>query len=65
MGYILPVTNYQYMQYVERETMVGSDPFQLTHVARIPKLKAVENSREQEKEESSRKMDIHSIEIRK
>lgn len=35
MGYILPVTNYQYSQYVQRD--VGSDqhPFQLLPVARI------------------------------
>ncbi|WP_121609526.1 hypothetical protein [Mesobacillus foraminis] len=55
MGYILPVTNYQYKQYAERETMVDSNPVPLTHVARIPRIKAVESTREQEYEVPKRK----------
>ncbi|PLR81450.1 hypothetical protein CVD25_09450 [Bacillus canaveralius] len=38
MGYILPITNYQYAQYAEREIGVHYDPFILTPVERINKL---------------------------
>ncbi|MCM3707088.1 MULTISPECIES: hypothetical protein [Cytobacillus] len=35
MGYILPVTSYQYNQYAERENGTKYDPFRLIPVARI------------------------------
>ncbi|PLR97582.1 hypothetical protein [Bacillus sp. T33-2] len=42
MGYILPVTNYQYMQYAERETGVDYDPFPLTRITSIRKQDPVQ-----------------------
>ncbi|PLR78792.1 hypothetical protein CU633_03080 [Bacillus sp. V3-13] len=38
MGYILPVTNYQYSQYAERDIGVHHDPFKLIPVAKMNKL---------------------------
>ncbi|PAE25208.1 MULTISPECIES: hypothetical protein [Bacillaceae] len=35
MGYILPVTSYQYNQYAEREIGTKYDPFRLVPVPRI------------------------------
>ncbi|MBG9549604.1 hypothetical protein ACOSZF_19370 [Cytobacillus firmus] len=35
MGYILPVTSYQYNQYAEREIGTKYDPFRFVPVARI------------------------------
>jgi hypothetical protein len=35
MGYILPVTSYQYKQYAERENGTKYDPFRFVPVARI------------------------------
>lgn len=34
MGYIAPVTNYQYMQYAERESIETYNPFHITPIAR-------------------------------
>lgn len=35
MGYILPVTNYQYLQYAERDASVEYDPYDLSPVPKI------------------------------
>ncbi|KAF0816823.1 MULTISPECIES: hypothetical protein [unclassified Cytobacillus] len=35
MGYILPVTSYQYKQYAERKNSTKYDPFRFVPVARI------------------------------
>lgn len=47
MGYILPVTNYQYIQYAEREIGTDYDPFMIQKVSRVRKEDAVENGQEQ------------------
>jgi hypothetical protein len=47
MGYILPVTNYQYIQYAEREIGTDYDPFQINKIARIRKEDPVEQGQEQ------------------
>ncbi|GAE45121.1 hypothetical protein [Mesobacillus boroniphilus] len=47
MGYILPVTNYQYIQYAEREIGTDYDPFQINEIARIRKEDPVEQGQEQ------------------
>jgi hypothetical protein len=47
MGYILPVTNYQYIQYAERETGTDYDPFLIGKVSRIRKEDPVERGQEQ------------------
>lgn len=46
MGYILPVTNYQYMQYAEREVGLDYDPFQIVKVPRIRKEDPVQKGQE-------------------
>ncbi|MCM3663083.1 hypothetical protein M3204_01610 [Mesobacillus subterraneus] len=48
MGYILPVTNYQYIQYAEREIGTDYDPFQIGRISRIRKEDPVQKGREQE-----------------
>lgn len=43
MGYILPVTNYQYIQYAEREFRIKYDPYRFVPVN---KMTAPSNSKE-------------------
>ena len=50
MGYILPVTNYQYIQYAEREIGTDYDPFQIRKISRIRKEDPVEKGQEQEQQ---------------
>jgi hypothetical protein len=50
MGYILPVTNYQYIQYAEREIGTDYDPFQIQRVSRIRKEDPVEKGQEQQEQ---------------
>jgi hypothetical protein len=38
MGYISPMTNYQYTQYVERDNTEAYDPFYITAVAKTNPL---------------------------
>jgi hypothetical protein len=47
MGYILPVTNFQYMQYAEREIGTVYDPFHIGKISRIKKEDPVEKSEDQ------------------
>jgi hypothetical protein len=47
MGYILPVTNYQYIQYAEREIGLDYDPFMINSVNRIRKEDPVLKGQEQ------------------
>ena len=47
MGYILPVTNYQYMQYAEREVGLDYDPFQIGKVSRIRKEDPVQKGQDE------------------
>ncbi|MEH7887279.1 hypothetical protein V7654_23540, partial [Bacillus sp. JJ1609] len=48
MGYILPVTNYQYMQYAEREVGLDYDPFQIGKVSRIRKEDPVQKGQDEQ-----------------
>ena len=50
MGYILPVTNYQYIQYAEREIGTDYDPFMIQKVSRIRKEDPVEKGQEQQEQ---------------
>lgn len=50
MGYILPVTNYQYIQYAEREIGTDYDPFMIQKISRIRKEDAVEKGQEQQEQ---------------
>ncbi|MEW8971513.1 hypothetical protein [Mesobacillus jeotgali] len=50
MGYILPVTNYQYIQYAEREIGTDYDPFQIQKVSRIRKEDPVEKGQERQEQ---------------
>ena len=47
MGYILPVTNYQYIQYAEREVRTEYDPFHIGRISRIRKEDPVEKGEDQ------------------
>jgi hypothetical protein len=53
MGYILPVTNYQYIQYAEREIGIDYDPFQINKIAKIRKEDPVEQGQDQEQREQA------------
>jgi hypothetical protein len=46
MGYILPVTNYQYIQYAEREVRTEYDPFHIGRISRIRKEDPVEKGQD-------------------
>lgn len=48
MGYILPVTNYQYMQYAEREVGIDYDPYQIGKISRIRKEDPVQKGQDQQ-----------------
>ncbi|RSD29439.1 hypothetical protein [Mesobacillus subterraneus] len=48
MGYILPVTNYQYIQYAEREIGTDYDPFLIGKVSRIRKEDPVQKGQDQQ-----------------
>lgn len=48
MGYILPVTNYQYMQYAEREVGLDYDPFQIGRISRIRKEDPVQKRQDEQ-----------------
>ncbi|MBT2678253.1 hypothetical protein J7E38_04520 [Bacillus sp. ISL-35] len=50
MGYILPVTNYQYIQYAEREIGLDYDPFMINSVNRIRKEDPVLKGHEQQEQ---------------
>lgn len=50
MGYILPVTNYQYIQYAEREIGTDYDPFMIQKVSRVLKEDPVEKGQEQQEQ---------------
>lgn len=50
MGYILPVTNYQYIQYAEREIGTEYDPFMIQRVSRVRKEDPVEKGQEQQEQ---------------
>lgn len=47
MGYILPVTNFQYMQYAERENGTDYDPFHIGKISRIKKEDPVDSKFDQ------------------
>lgn len=47
MGYILPVTNYQYIQYAERDMGADYDPFHIGRISRIRKEDPVQREQEQ------------------
>lgn len=48
MGYILPLTNYQYMQYAERETGIAYEPFHIGKVSRIRKEDPVQKGQDEQ-----------------
>ncbi|WP_079508137.1 hypothetical protein [Mesobacillus jeotgali] len=50
MGYILPVTNYQYIQYAEREIGLDYDPYMINRVNRIRKEDPVLKGQEQQEQ---------------
>lgn len=56
MGYILPVTNYQYIQYAERDTDTDYDPFHIGKINRIRKENPVQREKEQEQGEVAARM---------
>lgn len=47
MGYILPVTNYQYIQYAEREIRTEYDPFLIGRISRIRKEDPVQEGQDE------------------
>lgn len=47
MGYIIPVTNYQYIQYAEREIRTEYDPFHIGRISRIRKEDPVEEGHDE------------------
>ncbi|AJD90749.1 hypothetical protein JMA_14320 [Jeotgalibacillus malaysiensis] len=66
MGYIAPVNQLQYQQYAERVTMKDYDPYYLTPVQKVSKLRRSDRDFEEELEEKmdrktkSRKSDFKS-----